>query len=147
MRAFPAALTLVLMVSCGGGGPIVDLQGQKPADLWGSTFVSVGVTEDGESRPLVKGTRIEVTFEYREGVGGVRWQAGCNTLGSGVEISRDRLHLTEAVTGTAQRCRDELNMQDQWLINFFTSDPNWDLTNGRLALISGETVIQLEQLN
>jgi heat shock protein HslJ len=143
MRVFAAVATLLLVASCGGSA--TGEFGGRAADLWGRTFVSVAVTEDGESRPLVAGTRIKVTFEKREGGGGLRWQADCNIQGAGVEITPDRLVLTEGVSGTAQDCGDELHRQDEWLADFFGSDPYWFLTDKRLALTTGETVIELEE--
>jgi heat shock protein HslJ len=116
-----------------------------PDDLWGRTFVSVTVTERGEPRRLVTDTRIEVAFEKREPAGVVRWDAGCNYFGSEVEITGDRLLVDESMEGTALLCPDELHDQDEWLGAFFSSDPKWQLTDKRLTLTSGETVIEFEQ--
>jgi heat shock protein HslJ len=144
MRFLAAVATLLLVASCGGNA-VGEFGGQAAADLWGHTFVSVEMTQDGEPRPLVAGTRLELTFEKQENEGGARWEAGCNTMGSGIEIAPDRLLLTEEVSGTAVGCRTELHEQDDWLADFFASDPHWDLTNTRLTLTSGETVIELEE--
>jgi heat shock protein HslJ len=104
----------------------------------------VAVTEDGQSRPLVRRTRIEVTFENREDGRVLRWQADCNVLGAEVEITPDRL-LTGSASGTDVGCPDELHEQDEWLTDFFESDPFWILTNARLVLASGETTIGLSE--
>jgi hypothetical protein len=113
-----------------------------PAGLIGRTFVSMAVTENGEPRPLVPGTRIAVSFLERDGRTGVVWSAGCNTFGADVEITADRL-LVGVIAGTAAGCRDDLHAQDEWLAGFFGSDPRWRLDD-RLVLTSGGTVIELE---
>jgi hypothetical protein len=113
-----------------------------PAGLIGHTFVSTAVTENGERRPLVPGTRITVSFLERDGRTGVVWCAGCNTFGADVEITADRL-LVGVIAGTAAGCRDDLHAQDDWLAGFFGSDPRWRLGD-RLVLTSGGTGIELE---
>ena len=55
--------------------------------LWGRTFISAAVTEDGEPRPLVPDTRIRVTFEQRDGQRVAGWHAGCNHFGADLEIT------------------------------------------------------------
>jgi heat shock protein HslJ len=152
MRYLGPAVLLV-MISCGPGdvegdqvqqAPEPDQERQQSAEgLWDRTFVSVTVTEGDEPRQLVPDTRIEVTFEERENQGVVRWAAGCNAFGGEVEITADRLLLGE-VGGTEMGCRDQFQEQDEWLLGFFDSDPHWRLSDDRLTLTSGETVIELE---
>jgi heat shock protein HslJ len=113
-----------------------------PDDLWGRTFVSVSVTEDGEPRPLIPGTRIELTFEQRRDEGGIRWEAGCNIQGARVDIMPQRLHVGE-VAGTLIGCTKELYKQDHWLAAIFSSDPYWELYQDRPKLRAGETLIEL----
>jgi len=98
MRNVAAAASLLLLISCGTGDLSADDGQQSPEDLWGRTYVSVSVTEDGEPRPLAPGTRIEVTFEEREDEGVVRWKAGCNIHGASVEITPESLHVGEIRT-------------------------------------------------
>lgn len=138
--ALAAALSLLTLIACGSDG---DEAEQAPADLWGRTFISTVVTEDGEPRPLVPDTRIRVTFEEREERGVVRWEAGCNTFGGEVEIGAERLLVGE-ITGTEIGCPDELHEQDNWLGGFLGSDPRWRSSDDRLTLTSGDTVIELE---
>jgi heat shock protein HslJ len=133
-------MSLVVLGACGSGD---DEAQQTPGDLWGRTFVSTAVTEDGEPRPLVPDTRIEVTFEEREDQGVVGWQAGCNTFGSDVEITADSV-VVGVIAGTEIGCADELHAQDEWLAGFFGPDPRWQLSDDRLMLRSGETTIELE---
>lgn len=108
-------------------------------DLWDRTFISAAVTENGKPRPLVPDTHISVTFGGRD----VGWQAGCNSAGADVEITADRLRLG-TIASTLIGCSDQLNEQDEWLLDFFRSDPKWRLSDDRLVLSSDETVIELE---
>jgi heat shock protein HslJ len=142
MRFRAELATLLLVASCGGVGEVEGPRSRSAADLWGRTFLSVAVTQGGEPRPLVPDTRIKLTFENREAGGVVRWVAGCNILGSEVEITAERLRTGE-VAGTNQGCSHELHEQDDWLADFFRSDPYWDLSNPSLTLAAGETTIEL----
>jgi heat shock protein HslJ len=123
-----------------------DTTRQEPGDLWSNTFVSTEVTEDGESRSLVSDTRISVTFEEREDGGFVRWEAGCNTLGADVEVTDEQL-LVGTIGGTEMGCPDELQEQDEWVTDFFRSNPDWELNDDRFTLTSDGTVIELEANN
>src|SRR5918996_1799475 len=142
VRHLAAAATVLVLVSCGSRDVGVDQGEQTPEDLWGRTFVSVAVTEDGVPRPLVPETHIELTFKERADEGVIGWEAGCNLHGANLDVSPQRLHLRE-IAGTAMGCRDELHAQDEWLVALFTSDPYWELHQDRLMVTVGETGIEL----
>jgi len=143
--------TLVLAITAGGlfwlwRGFVATDEGPptgQPEDLWGRTFVSTRVIEDGEPRTLVEGTRIHLTFFVERERRGLRGGGGCNNFGAGVEITADRLRLGE-IEGTDQGCAQELHTQDEWLTAFLRSDPRWELRGDRLTLTSGETIIEFQ---
>jgi heat shock protein HslJ len=143
VRYLAAAASLLVLVSCGSRNVAVNQGKQTAEDLWGRTFVSVAVTEDGEPRPLIPGTRIKLTFEQREDEGIIGWEAGCNLHGARVDITPQRLHLRQ-MAGTDMGCTDELHEQDQWLGALFNSDPHWELREDRLMLTFGGTSIELK---
>jgi heat shock protein HslJ len=116
----------------------------QPDELWGREFTSTAVTEDGEPRPLVRGTRISLGFKRYGGRHGMAWEAGCNGAGADVQITADKL-LVVQISSTAIGCPAELQTQDEWLGEFFSSDPSWRLSDSTLTLTSGETVIELEE--
>lgn len=151
MASLLAVAMLLVLISCGGEDAARDQNRGEPQspqsqeELWGRSFVSVAVTEDGEPRPLVSDTSIELTFEKREGEGGIRWRAGCNIFGSSVEITPERLLVRGQIGGTMQRCRDALHKQDEWHTGFFGSDPRWNLNDERLTLTSERTIIELKE--
>ncbi len=136
-----AGLFAALLAGCGN-----DNAGQpelSAADLLGHSFASMEVTEGGESRPLVGDTFIVVVFA-REDEDVVRFRAGCNTFGAGVEITDDRL-LVGRIVGTEMRCPADLARQEKWVSDFFGSDPNTELSRDVLTLTSGETVVEMEE--
>ena len=112
--------------------------------LWGRTFVSRSVTDDGSRVELVDGTRIRVSFEQRRAGDSVRWHAGCNTAGGKVAVSPDRLDVTE-IASTAVGCPDERQRQDAWVNRFFGSRPFWRLAGDRLTLRVDDTVIRFRE--
>ncbi len=61
-----------------------------------------------------------------------------------VEITRDDLRLG-TIGGTEIGCSDEFQQQDEWLVEFFGSDPEWSLSGDRLRLSSDATVIELKE--
>lgn len=135
--ALVAAGSLLMLIGC---GPDEDEAEQAPQDLWGRSFVSTAVTDDGQPRALVTDTRIVLSFEER---GVVRWNAGCNFFGAQSEITAESLLLTR-IESTAIGCRDELREQEDWVAGLFGSDPGWQLSDDQLTLTSGATVIELE---
>jgi len=144
---------LVLAITAGGlfwlwrgfvatdGGPPTG----QPEDLWGRTFVSTRVTEEGEPHTLVEDTRIELTFFEERGERGVGWSAGCNTIGAKIEVTTERLLLGE-IGGTQQACAPESQDQDEWLVDFFRSEPRWEFHDDTLTLTSGDTMIELSAI-
>jgi hypothetical protein len=76
--------------------------------LWGRTYVSIEVSEDGTPRELVDGTRIELTLQreplMRDADGGQRvdseadgfatWRAGCNRHQSQLYLDNGEVSLT-----------------------------------------------------
>lgn len=126
-------------VSTGDGSPA-----GQPEDLWRRTFLSTWVIEEGEPRTLVDGTQISMTFFVERNRRGLRWEAGCNFFGTGLEITADSLIVQDQIDGSDQGCARELHDQDDWLADFLASDPSWELRGDRLTLTSGGTTIELE---
>jgi heat shock protein HslJ len=117
---------------------------QQPDELWGFKFTSTAVTEGGEPRPLVRDTHIRLGFIRHGRRNGVGWSAGCNSTGAKAWVTADELHLRHLVS-TLIGCPRDLQHQDKWLSEFFRSDPSWRLSDRRLTLTSGGTVIELEE--
>jgi heat shock protein HslJ len=72
------------------------------------------------------------------------WEAGCNGAGTKVRITDEELH-PRLIASTLIGCAADLATQDAWLSQFFGSNPSWRLSDGRLTLTSGGTVIELQE--
>ena len=89
------------------------------------------------------GTVLRVEFERRGTGGVVRWQAGCNTMGTDVTVGRRALDLQEPISGTAAGCAQDRLAQDAWINDVFRGDPEYLLDGPRLVLQDGDVVIEL----
>ena len=143
-----ALVVLLIALGCDQEDDDVPVAGPDPVSegaeaLWGSTFKSRAITEDGGPRPLVAETRVVVTFEKSGDRQDIGWSAGCNGAGAGVRAEDNRL-LIGQIASTLMGCEPDLARQDEWLSEFFGSDPDWTLTGNRLVLTSTATVIELE---
>lgn len=117
-------------------------EASTPADeLMGRTFISTEATTRGEPRPLVDGEPIRLTFERSQRRDSIGWSATCNSAGSTVEITPDRLEIG-TIASTLMGCPPHEARQDGWLGDFFAADPEWVLDDGKLTLTSGDSVIE-----
>jgi heat shock protein HslJ len=119
---------------------------QQPDELWGRRFSSTAVTEGGEPRPLIQDTRVRVAFKRSKTRHLMGWSAGCNSVGAKVRVTADELHIAQ-ITSTLIGCPPGRAAQDEWLSEFFNSNPRWRLSDSRLTLTSGGTVIELEEMD
>lgn len=114
----------------GGGG----------GELAGRTFLSDTVTEDGQPKELVAGTRIDVTFHDD---GRLTAHAGCNTMGATPTITADRIEVGDGLSTTEMGCEPALHDQDTWLADLFAAGPTYRLDGERLTLTAGPTTLEL----
>jgi heat shock protein HslJ len=118
---------------------------------WGRTFLSTSVTENGQPKPLVAGTRITLNFVadgHRLGA-----QAGCNQMGGPASFEGGRLVVGEMAT-TEMGCDPPRHAQEEWLARFLTSRPQWSMSGdtpeppgesgSTLTLDNGTTRVVLE---
>ncbi len=115
-----------------------DATGSPKGGLDGREFVSVLVTENGESKVLVSGTKIRVSFSD----GAISATAGCNHLGGKYQYEAGKLVVGEMAT-TEMGCQSTLMEQDQWLADFLGSKPEVALDGNNLILTSGTTELTL----
>ena len=114
------------------------LPSEPPAGLDGRTFLSVGVTDNGEPRPLVPDTRIQLTFDGPN----LGANAGCNHMGGSYRLDVDRIAFIGGGM-TEMACDDARHAQDDWLMSFLGSGPIFQLNGHDLVLTTGATVITL----
>lgn len=135
-----AALAIPLLLVLAACGESTTSVGAGDRNPWGRDFLSVSVTEDGEDRPLVAGTRIRLSFNDDGSVGA---SAGCNSMGGQAEIRDGRL-LVMAMSTTEMGCDPDRHAQDEWLADFLTSRPRFQLDDSLLILTGDGTEIRLE---
>jgi heat shock protein HslJ len=80
---------------------------------------------------------------FAENKDSVGWRAGCNHFGANVEVTDDHLDVGQ-VAGTQIGCPAELQRQDEWVLDFFASDPAWQLSDQGLMLSSDDSAIEFE---
>ena len=108
---------------------------------WGRMFLSTSVTENGQPKPLVEGTRITLNFfadGHRLGA-----QAGCNQMGGPASFQGGRLVVNDMAT-TEMGCDPPRHAQDEWLARFLTSKPSWVRSGSTLTLDNGSVRVVLE---
>ncbi len=145
LRAIAMASAIgALAAACASAGPGDGSGGRgvAPHALDGRSFVSTRVLERGLERPLVPGTRIELSFSQ----GRVSARAGCNLMGAPYRLQGGRLRLVGDVSMTEMGCDPERHEQDAWLSAFLGSSPRVRLEGTRLTLAAEGTVIELVDL-
>ncbi|MGH8974872.1 MAG: META domain-containing protein [Acidimicrobiia bacterium] len=140
-RAPLAALVIVLLLGAACGDPATTARaGQRSGDPWGRDFLSTAVTEKGQDRPLVTGSRIRLSFTDD---GRLVASAGCNTMGGQAEVRDGRLVVADLAT-TEMGCDPERHAQDEWLAGFLASNPRLDLSDDELTLTGDSAEIRLQ---
>ena len=134
-RVAVAALGLILLVGCGSRAASGGLN-----DLRGRTFLSTGVTENGQPKPLVSGTRIRLSFgEEGRRIGA---NAGCNHIGGDARVEDGRL-VSGDLAMTAMGCDGGRSEQDAWLVKFLADKPTIRSSGAELVLANSTTEIRL----
>jgi heat shock protein HslJ len=129
-------LTAIAVTGCGQKGSGAGQSNGWPANR---TFLSTSVTEKNHDRPLVAGTRIELTFSADGKVGG---QAGCNHLGGDAHLDGGKLIVGD-IAMTDMGCDAGRGAQDSWLVAFLGAKPAFALTGDKLVLTGGDVEIRL----
>jgi heat shock protein HslJ len=136
--ALTGLLALLLTGACGDPSTTARA-GQRSNDPWGRDFLSTAVTEKGQDRPLVAGTRIRLGFTDD---GRLVAGAGCNTMGGQAEVRDGRLVVAEMAT-TEMGCDPDRHAQDEWLGRFLSSGPRFRLVGSEMTLSGDETELRL----
>jgi heat shock protein HslJ len=116
------ALLFLLALTAGCGRGTISQGGSDASggdEPWGRTFLSTSVTENGQPKPLVEGTRISLRFSDGHELGA---QAGCNSMGGRASFEAGRLVVGDLAT-TEMGCDPARHAQDEWLARFLTSRP------------------------
>jgi heat shock protein HslJ len=130
-------IAAVIATGCGSSG-----DGDVAGTLWHSSYVSTNFVEAGQPKALAPHTRLSLAFGNSRSRP-MSWSAGCNSFGAEVQITEQTLEVGE-IGGTLIGCMPKLEAQDEWLSDFFASNPEWRLTGNQLTLTSGDAVIELK---
>jgi heat shock protein HslJ len=104
----------------------------------GSTYVSTGVVEAGQPKPLVEGTQLTLTFTDD----GVNASAGCNQLFAtgGIE---DGVLVLSGVGSTEMACDPAIMAQEQWWGEFLASRPTVEVGEQTLTLSAQNVTVAM----
>jgi len=116
-----------------GGSPSTD----APTKLDGRVFLSQNVTEGGKPRPLVEGTRLQLSFHDGTGVGA---HAGCNSLSGKYAIEDGKLVITDAMQ-TEMACEGRLE-QEAWYTKILLASPTIAIDGNTIVLEGGGVRIE-----
>lgn len=130
------ALAVLLLTATACGSPSA---GQS-ADLRGKVYVSSSVTEQGQPRAMVEGTRVELRFTDD---GRLIATAGCNQMQGPVTLDDGKLTVAE-LGMTAMGCpKPELHQQDEWLSKLLSAKPAYRLDGTNLVVTGSNAEIVL----
>jgi heat shock protein HslJ len=133
MRIVAFVVAALLLVGCGTAA-----EPRSSGSLDGRSFLSTGVTENGEPRELEPDTRIRLSFTAGE----LTAAAGCNTMGGEYRLD-DGVLVVSALRMTMIGCPDPLAKQDTWLSGLLESGPSVLIDGDELTLTSRTTTIAL----
>lgn len=134
-------LVFALPLACGGsvagpggatggaGGDTGGDGGAEPADSFREQYL----LETADGFTPVEGTSVGIGV--RDGTFG--FSAGCNSHG-GDYVLRDNVLLIDGLGSTAIGCDSALHQQDEWLREFFTSEPTVFFEGDRVVFSNGE---------
>ena len=104
--------------------------------LAGNEYVAAKVTDGGQDRPLVPGTKLRLSFSATD----IGASAGCNHLGGTYRIDGGRLIVASMAT-TDMGCDPDLMAQDQWLSELLGAGPAIRVVVNDLVLEAGSVSI------
>ena len=131
-RATIVALALTLTASIA----LTACAAASAPQLAGKEYVAAKVTDGGQDRPLVPGTRLRLNFSASD----IGASAGCNHMGGTYRIDGGRLTVGDLAT-TDMGCDPDLMAQDQWLSQLLGTGPAISLVVNDLVLEAGSVRI------
>jgi heat shock protein HslJ len=131
-RLVLGGMAIAAALSLAGCGPTAS------ASLGGRAFLSTAVTDGGQPKNLVPGTRVRLGFADAN----ITASAGCNTIGGTYRIDGGRL-VVASLGMTDMGCDPDRQAQDQWLIALLNAGPAVQLTGDELVLQGDGKLLRL----
>jgi heat shock protein HslJ len=127
---------IVLAIALGATLALSACAAASSPQLAGKEFVAAKVTDGGQDRPLVPGTKLRLTFSATD----IGASAGCNHMGGTYRIDGGRLIVANLAT-TDMGCDPDLMAQDQWLSEVLGAGPAIRLVVNDLVVEAGSVSI------
>ncbi len=135
-------VAIMLLGACASG------TGDTPTEpglgvLAGRTFVSMGDTTGPGGEPLVRGTKLKLTFSEDSVSAG----AGCNSMSGPASVVDGVLVLSGRLATTEMGCDPTRMAQDQWVAELLSAEPKLAIATTNLTLDSTGLVVTLTDLD
>jgi len=111
---------------------------ESQAGLEGREFWSTSMTEGGEPKTLVDGTRITLRFSGDQ----IGASAGCNSMGGTFAVEGSTLRVTDLFM-TEMGCDPDRSDQDDFVASALLASPTITLDGNDLTLATSDATIQL----
>ena len=131
------ALCLVALITTSCGSDDGNGAGSLPA-LEGREFWSTSVTDGGEPRALVDGTRITLRFNGDQ----IGASAGCNSMGGTFDLEGSTLTVSDLFM-TEMGCDAGRHDQDDFVASMLLASPTIKLDGNNLTLTTSDATIKL----
>lgn len=129
-------MTLALTVALGAAIAVAACAPASAPQLAGKEYVAAKVTDGGQDRPLVPGSKLRLSFSASD----IGASAGCNHMGGTYRIDGGRLIVDDLGT-TDMGCDPDLMAQDQWLSELLGTGPAISIVVNDLVLQAGSVSI------
>lgn len=145
MKFRHAALLLILLLSA---VPTSALGANAFQPLAHRSFQGRSIEEAQGQHPIQHPADLDVFFRWVElnGYGNrtptIYWNSGCNGHDYLLTVEHQRFHTREEIKAE-KPCTNQQRREELWLERFFSSDPTWFLSEGRLRLTAGQRKIVL----
>jgi len=138
-RTFILILSLCLLAACGDEASVsTDGDEATPTTPQGD-YWSTAVTENGEPKALVEGTRLSFSFGDNE----VWVSAGCNSMGGSFAMTDEGVLTVTDTMMTEMGCDGPRHAQDDFVSAFLASSPTLAMGENTITLSNDTVTIEL----
>ena len=125
---------VLLLAACGSAGGSGGGSSADPETLIGSSYAVTSITVDGSQREVLGPVAISFTADS------ISVATPCNGMSGPVTFSATNITVGD-LAQTMMACEPALMDQDQLLAEVLATGPAWTVSDGKLTLTSGSTVV------